>query len=127
MSVLGQTVDGDLDLVQGQFTIVTDVARCAAIVLRNKFLFNRGEYFLNVNEGVPWFQYVFVKNPSLLAVKSIFSQVILGTQGIKSIISLTVTRTPDRKASFSFRALADNGAVITGGSGQPFIVEPRQQ
>lgn len=127
MSVFGQTVDGDWDVTNGQLTIVTDVAQAAAIELENKFYMGRGEYFLNVNEGVPYFEYVFVKNPVPAVIKSLFQQIILGTDGIKSLIDDSVKVNPDRTGSYTFRALADNGAVITGGTGQPFVVEPRLQ
>jgi hypothetical protein len=98
----------------------------AAIALRNKFLFVKGEYFLDTRQGVPYFQYVFVKNPDLLIVKDLFTQVIKSVPGVASIDRLDVSfDRATRKGAFSFRAIAANGKVITGGSGQPFIVEPQ--
>lgn len=124
MSVLNQTSDNDLALTNGQLSIVTDPAECAAIELRNKFLFVQGEYFLDTRQGVPYFVYVFKKNPDLLVVKQLFTEVILGSENVAKILSLTVSKTPDRKGHFAFKAQAVNGKVITGGSGQPFIVQP---
>lgn len=124
MAVFEQT-DGDLTIRGGQLVLVTDVAQAAAIELRNKFLFVEGEYFLDTREGMPYFKYVFKKNPDTLVIKSIFSQIIRAQQGVKTLLSISVTRTPDRKAKFSFRALCDDGEIIAGGSDQPFIVEPK--
>lgn len=124
MSTFAQETDNDLKLVGGQLVLVTDVAEAAAIQLQNRFRFVKGEYFLDTRQGVPYFDLVFVKNPDVLLIKQLFKTVILGTPGIASIVNLTtVFDSKARKLTFSFRALADNGKIVTGGSGAPFIVE----
>lgn len=124
MATFAQTTENDLALDKGQLVLVTDVAEEAAIVLRNRFRFVKGEYFLDVRQGVPYFDVVFVKNPDVLLVRQVFRDVILSVQGIKKIIDLrTSLDAKTRKLSFFFRAQADNGKFIIGGSGQPFIVE----
>jgi hypothetical protein len=124
VATLKQTSDNDIAIVNGAFVIVDDPAEEAATVLRNKFLFGKGEYFLDTREGVPYFQYIFIKNPDVLIVRRLFSEIIRKTPGVKGVISMSVTRTADRKAKFSFRARAINGKIISGGSDSPFIVEP---
>jgi len=125
VSTLRQTTENDLALVNGQLVIELDVAQEAAIVLRNKFLFVKGEWFLDTRVGVPYLAYVFVKRPDLLVIRQIFRKVILSVDGVKSIIDLTLKfDRAERRLTFSFKALADNGKIISGGSGQPFIVEP---
>lgn len=125
MATFAQETDNDLKLVAGQLVLVSSVAEAAAIQLRNRFQFVKGEYFLDTRIGVPYFGFVFVKNPDLLLIKQLFRTIILGTPGVKSIIDLTTSfDSAARTLSFSFRAFADDGAVIAGGSGQPFIVEP---
>lgn len=125
MATFAQETDNDLKLVAGQLVLVSDAAEAAAVQLRNRFQFVRGEYFLDTRVGVPYFGFVFVKNPDLLLIRQLFRTVILGTPGIKSVPEITTTfDSSARSLSFSFRAIADSGAIITGGSGQPFIVEP---
>lgn len=125
MSTFAQTTDGDLALTLGSLTLVTDVAEEAAIELQNKLKFARGEYFLDTREGIPFFEKVFVKSPDLLALRELYRNVILSVPGIKSVAELTVDfDDSQRKASIAFRAVADNGRIIVGGTGQPFIVEP---
>lgn len=125
MSTFAQETDNDLALVAGQLVLVRDVAECAAIQLRNRFQFVKGEYFLDTRQGVPYFAYVFIKNPDVLLIKQLFRWVITTTPGIKAVLEL-VTRfdSAARKLFFSFRAQADNDKIIAGGSGQAFIVEP---
>jgi hypothetical protein len=124
VATFSQTTDNDLAVVNGSLVLVTDVAQEAAIVLRNKFKFTKGEYFLDVRQGVPYFELVFVKNPNLLLIKRLFRDVIMSVPGIARVIDLSMSlETRTRKLAFSFRAQADNGRIISGGSGQPFIVE----
>lgn len=125
MATFLQTQDNDLALDKGQLVLVTDVAEEAAIVLRNRFRFVKGEYFLDTRQGVDYFGLIFVKNPDVLLIRAYFRRIILSVQGIKRVVELKTSRNDKtRKLSFSFRAQADNGKFITGGSGQPFIVEP---
>lgn len=110
---------------EGRLVLVTDIAEVAALELRNRFLFVKGEYFLDRRQGVPYFDVVFVKNPDVLLIRSLFRKVILSVQNILSIQSLVVTfDNAARKLFFSFQALAANGRIISGGSDLPFIVEP---
>lgn len=125
MSTFAQTSTQDLALTNGQLTLVTNVAAETAIELGNKFRFVQGEYFLDTREGVPYFPLIFVKNPNLQIVRQVFRSVILSCRGVKEILLLeTSLDTKTRKLSFRFRARAIDGQIITGGSGEPFIVEP---
>jgi hypothetical protein len=125
VATFAQETNNDLKLTNGQLTLVTDVAEAAAIELRNKFRFVKGEWFLDTRLGVPYFDLVFVKNPNVLLIRQLFRTVILSCQGIDRILQLdTSFNEKTRKFSFSFRAQAANGKIIIGGSGQPFIVEP---
>jgi hypothetical protein len=125
VSTFAQETDNDLTLVQGQLVLVTDVAEEAAIELGNKFRFVQGEYFLDTRQGVPYFGFVFVKNPDVLLIRQLFRSVILAVEGVDRIIDMNVDfDTAARHLDFSFRALAANGKIISGGAGVPFIVEP---
>ena len=111
-------------LTAGQLTLVTDVASEVAIVLRNRFKFVRGEYFLDTRIGVPYFEAIFRKNPDVLLIRRVFRDIIMGVQGVKQIIDLKVSLVAKtRKLAFTFRVMADNGKIIVGGSGVPFVVE----
>lgn len=125
MSTFAQETTNDLKLEAGQLVLVTDPAEAAAVQLRNRFQFVKGEYFLDTREGVPYFAYVFVKNPDLLLIKQLFRTVILSTPGIKDVLELTTSYDSSaRNLEFGFRALTETDEVISGGSGAPFIVEP---
>lgn len=125
MATFEQETDNDLKLVEGQLVLVTKNSEAAAIQLKNRFQFVLGEWFLDTQQGVPYFAYVFVKNPDVLLIRQLFRTIILGTPGITSVPEITVDYVASsRTCTFSFRAVTDEGLIITGGSGQPFVVLP---
>ena len=107
---------GDLYLTDGQITLTPDaktaVAQHIAIRLRTFF----GEWFLDVREGVPYFELVLVKNPDLGRITSIFRSVILATPGVASIARLQLAHdAATRILSVSdLRIKLDDGATLTG-------------
>lgn len=103
--------------------LVTDPNQEIAIRLQDRFLLALGEWFLDTRIGVPYFQVVFVKNPDVAAIRALFRKVIETTPGIVSVTELSTNYDPaGRTLTWSFTATTDNGATISGGSGQPFIV-----
>jgi hypothetical protein len=51
----------------------------------------KGEYWRNVNLGVPWFESVFQKNPDLGYINAILNEVISNVSGVKQVMSLTTS------------------------------------
>jgi hypothetical protein len=106
---------GDLKLTDGQVTLTPDlktaVAQHIAIRLRTFF----GEWFLDADEGVPYFELILVKNPDLGRINSIFRSVILETPGVSSIARLQLTVTTARQLNVTdLRIKLDDGATLTG-------------
>jgi len=73
----------DLALSSGDLFMDADVAQAVKI----RMLFIGGEWFLNRNQGVPYFEQVFVKNPNLGHVAAIFRKTILDTPGVRGLTS----------------------------------------
>lgn len=57
------------------------------ILARLKFF--KGEWFLDLRQGMPYFEAVFVKNPDVSLVQSIFRRAILSTPGVQTIIRMS--------------------------------------
>lgn len=124
MSAIALTTTGDFDLSSGNLQIVADPAQALAIELRARFKLWLGEWYLDTRIGVPYRQVVLVKNPNIAIIRTLFKKVILDTPGVKTLDQFSLTYDPrTRTAAFSFSATTDTGAVISGGSGQPFIVD----
>lgn len=67
----------------------TDVSNAAQvaqnITIRLKLI--QGEWFLNTQLGVPWFEKIFVKNPDLSAIDIIIKSVISETPEVTGIVA----------------------------------------
>lgn len=115
--------DGDLDVITGNLIVESNAATVLANKLTNRFRFFKGEWFIDTREGVPYFQYVFVKNPDLNAISQMFKKVLLTTPGVASVVKVQCDfYTNLRQLVASFECVTDTGAVIAGGPGDPFIV-----
>jgi hypothetical protein len=100
LAVSGQ----DLQLVAGK-----DAIR-QALDIRLKFF--RGEWFLDLNIGMPWLQQVLIKGPSPSLLTAVFRKEILGTPGVKSLSSLDLQfDRATRMLSGSFSCDTDAGLL----------------
>jgi hypothetical protein len=78
-----------------------------------------GEYFLddpdNPTVGVPYFQNVLVKNPDAKILDAVFRAVILGVQGVATVVSLNFSYTAATRAlAVAWSATTDLGLLVSG-------------
>lgn len=126
MSALAQTNTGDLDLSGGGLRVEPSVSQCTAWKLNNLFGLALGEWFRDTRLGIPYIQYIFVKNPNLALIQNIFTQVVLSAPGVKTLDAMVMDYTANRRnVSVSIQATTNEGAVLTGGSGTPFILDQK--
>ncbi len=79
----------DLILASGDLVLVADLAAIEQeILIRLQFL--RGSWFLDTTAGLPYFDSILTKAPNLAAIRTIFSNEILASAGVRSILSLTL-------------------------------------
>jgi hypothetical protein len=109
-------------------TIQTDPQHCARIKIQDQFELGQGEWFIDVTQGVPYVRsttgqpILGVKNPNIAAIRALFRKIILQTPGIVAVQELDVVYDPAaRELSYTFAAVDDAGAIITGGD-TPFVV-----
>jgi hypothetical protein len=89
--------NGDMTFGQGSENfLVNSPAAVAQLVMTRMKLF-RGEWFLDVTEGMPWSQEVLGKQPQATYDLAIRDH-ILDTQGVLEIVSYSSTRNPDTRA-----------------------------
>lgn len=113
MSLLGPDIrlgdnSHDLVIVDGDLQLVADVAQAIKI----RLLTVRGEWFLDNELGVPYFEEIFVKAPDLDRVRSIYRQTILDTPGVLDVRTITLSYTAStRELSVSFNCDSDQGEI----------------
>lgn len=110
-------VVGDMYLEGGTSVALTnadDAIEATAQELRSRILLFRGSYFLDLREGVPWFQEILRKGYVPARVREIFRQTLLTHPAIADVplITLSVDRAT-RAASLAFEARTTDGKVVS--------------
>lgn len=124
MATLQIDAIGDWDLTSKRLQIVRDPALELAIKLRNRFLFFRGEWFLDKREGVPYFELILIKNPNVSVIKRVFQEVIFSAgPGLVDTADVDVIYDSGaRTAAVNFSCRLVDGRILSGGLGRPFLI-----
>lgn len=101
----GLAMTGDLDGIRQQ------------VELRLGFF--KGEWFLDEEAGLPWYEEILVTNPNLIRIRDIFRTAILSVNGISDVTYLDVRFTGARTVTVEFRATTDLGELGVILSGVP--------
>lgn len=101
----------DLLLVDGDLKLIDNAERIAQqIKITLKFML--GEWFLDTSKGVPYLEYVLIKNPNMNHIRAIFREKILDVPDVIKLNSLDLTL--DRKSralTVSFEAETSAGLL----------------
>lgn len=96
---------GDLTLVTGDDWIRQDI--------QQQLQFFSGEWFLDTTQGLPYFQYILIKNPNLDIVQALIQDTITGVEGVKELDGFEFGYDPEsRQVTISVTARTTNGQVI---------------
>jgi len=114
---------GDLWLNElGDIVLLVDLAECVRQRLTVRMSFFKGEWFLDAEEGTPYFEYLIVKSPQDRLIRLVFTQVIEGCPGVASVTRLTYGISRDRRLSVQFEARLEDGSVFRSTDYPPFVV-----
>ena len=82
--------------------------------------FFKGEWFLNEDTGIPWYEEIIVKNPNLIRIREIFRDAILSVTGIREVTFMDLLFSSyARTLSVNFRASTDLGELGINLAGLP--------
>lgn len=108
---------GDLSIVGGdlQGTPNQETAIQQHILQRLRTFL--GEWFLDNTIGIPFYQSIFVKNPSIGTVNGLFISEIIQTPGVVALTRYAFTaNSANRSLDASFTALTSSGVVDYSGA-----------
>lgn len=84
--------EGDLDLTSGGMKLSGDNdAEYTRQRISNRIRFFLGEWFLDQRLGVPYFKDVFVKNPDLSFLRSLYRKIILSVPSLATLDTLELS------------------------------------
>ena len=96
--------DYDISFLNGVNQIVQNCA------IRLKFFL--GEWYLDINAGIPYYQDFFIKAPNQIRIESLLIQEIINTEGINEVTSFTSDFDSElRRFPVIFSATTDEGLV----------------
>ena len=101
----------DLVIKNNDLILIDNAERIAQQVLIT-LRFWLGEWFLDTREGMPYLEYVLVKNPNMSHIRQILTGKIQSVEGVKSIISLDFDfRRVTRELYVDFEVDTDYGLI----------------
>lgn len=103
------------DIVVSGFDIKTTPDTTAALIqrLKIKLMFFKGEWFLNQNFGVPYFQEIFVSSNAKDDAATAFKLAITQMQGVEKLIKFNSTYNNTTREFLIDFSVQFNGEVIT--------------
>ena len=109
-----ETEDRDFALFEGNLVLCRD-ARAISQKVENRFRFFLGEWFLDTREGVPYFQQILVKAPSVQVIRQLFLKVITTTPGISDVVDFNMQYDgAERTLFYQWTGTTDAGDPISG-------------
>lgn len=103
--------DGDVDLASGNLAFASGV-EAIRVSVYNRLQVFQGEWYLDLDEGMPYFQTILVKSPDTALVRAAFRERILATPGVTAIDSLALTLDPStRELTVEYVAQTDAGLL----------------
>lgn len=113
MTVWRVIPEGDIELTASGSVVLLTGAAYVRQKLSTLFRFFLGEWFLDQRQGLPWFRDVFVKDPDINTIRSVFREVIFSVGEIAAIKRMNpVYDAAARLLSFDFEVTLKTGEAL---------------
>ena len=112
MDILLDEDTHDALFINGATPVTSSISDGLKQRLKMKLLTFKGEWFLDVNYGTPYFQEIFGKGRSRGTVDIVLREVISADEDVVDIIAFESKLTSDRVYSLDFSVLGRDGTTI---------------
>jgi len=98
---------GDIEIVEGEASLITDSNQYLSQKVKIRMKTYYGEWYRDYTLGVPYFESILKKGVELSFVDALFKDVIKSTEGVSKITNYTssLSSTGSYLASFTFSAI----------------------
>lgn len=97
--------------LDGDVLFIDNVERVAQQI-KIQLLTLMGEWFLDITHGVPYLEYILVKNPNFTLIRDIFREQILKVDGVTNLVSIDIDYdSATRKMSLAYEAETEYGMI----------------
>lgn len=102
---------GDLLLNNNDLMVIDNAERVAQQILIT-LRFWLGEWFLDTTQGVPYLEYILIKNPNENHIRQILTDAILSVEGVETVDNMELDfDTRNRKMAVTYTVTTDYGLV----------------
>ena len=113
MNDLELGIDDDLVINNGTFKLLNDEARVAGQSIEISLKTYLGEWFLNLEVGIPYFQSILKKGVDKSLPDSLFRRAILNSYNIEKIIEFQSSLEEGKYKINNFKALSLSGEIVS--------------
>ena len=103
--------DNNLPVIDGNLKTKTGIEEISQM-LETRFKSFQGDWFLDLDQGMPYYQEIFLKSTTVTEIESIFLQVVAGTPGVLDIREFNLSLEPStRTLTIEFTVLTTDGVL----------------
>jgi len=107
--------ENNLELINKDFQLTSSLSRYVSQKLRIRLSFFRGEWYLNINKGIPYFESVFVKNPNISFIEDLIILEINTCPGVEELLNLNLeVEKSTRELIINFTVKLEDGEILNG-------------
>ena len=119
--MMARTASGDIAI---PMSVVNDVGIVSAQKATDSFNLWQGAWFANTLEGFPWLKILGqpANGKTLSKFRSLFRNALLQVPAVVAVTELAASVGKSRQLAYKVKAPLNNGQILVGGSGAPFIV-----